>query len=71
MVIIILHYREKLKGKISSLLFMRKTAKESTYEDVDTQPPQASAVTTDLTRNIAYHHPQNLIASTCDIAKTM
>ena len=70
-VIIILQYREKLKRKFSSLLFTRKTAKESTYEDVGTQPPQASAVSTDLTRNIAYHHPQTAPGPTCDIYETM
>ena len=67
MVIIILQYKEKLKVKVSSLPFMRKITKEpSAYEDVDTQPPQASNVSADLTMNVAYHHPQNLIASTCD-----
>ena len=71
-VIIILKYREKLKTKVSSLLFTRKTtsAKESTYEDVDTQP-QVITTVTDLTRNIAYDHPQTAPEPTCDIYKTM
>ena len=70
-VIVILHYREKLKGKFSSLFFTHKTAKDSTYEDVGTQPPQASTVSTDLTRNIAYHRPQTAPGPTCDIYETM